>query len=223
MTRAAAGRLGVTDADLARDPATSATSGGHDSVGVRLHRFATFRVGSTLFQNPVIRVGDITLKDADMLVGARYAQTRRLFVSYSSNALFVQSEQDLLALQAAVIPALARPPGAGSAPPQRRDLFDPCRPEPTLVATLAKAQLETLSRPPPAAPPPLPPGSSGCAGAIFRLGPDGAPTDAKLVREEPSGYGVGEALLRQLAASRFRSVAPADGLFYEELRFRPRP
>ena len=116
LSLAAAARLGVTDEVLARDPTGFGNSGGHGQARFWRHRFERLKIGAETFYDPVLAVGDFDLANADMLVGALYARTRRLFISYSTNTLFVQSEQSLVTLQNAVL-AHPRPADPSAKPP----------------------------------------------------------------------------------------------------------
>jgi predicted aspartyl protease len=111
LSHAAALGLGLTEAALASDPSTRSTSGGHNVYVVRRHVFGAIRIGDEVFHNQAIDIADVDIGDADLLVGAGYQKSRRFFLSYSTNALFIQREQSLVQLNDAVLP---RAPGNGA-------------------------------------------------------------------------------------------------------------
>ena len=59
-----------------------------------------------------------------------------------------------------------------------------------------------------------PPVSGGCAGVLFRLGPDGRPVDLRVVVESPPGFGFGDAAEKAIAATRFRPDGADAGWHY---------
>ncbi len=63
----------------------------------------------------------------------------------------------------------------------------------------------------PAEPSPV---SGGCAGVLFRLGPDGRPVDLRVVVEIPPGFGFGDAAEKAIAATRFRPDGADAGWHY---------
>jgi predicted aspartyl protease len=119
ISRKAALSVGLTDAALAADPSGSMTSSGRNSIVLRRHAFGAIRIGDEVFHNQAIDVADVDLGDADVLVGTGYQRTRRFFLSYSTNALFIQREQSLVQLDNAVHPPAPRsgPPAQGANPP----------------------------------------------------------------------------------------------------------
>jgi predicted aspartyl protease len=203
VSPAAARSAGVSDADLAADPSTHLTSGGGRNVPSSRHRFDVLRIGAERFDGVQIGVADLANTDVDMLIGVPYMRTRRFFFSYSTTTLFVQTAAGAAGAQG----------GAGAAP-------NPCLPSADILPTLARAHLVMLARPLPTAPDKLKTAHlSGCAGVLFHLSADGAPTDLKLVIETPPGYGVGDFVLRQIAASKFAPVPGETAWFYAWRRY----
>lgn len=89
LTLRAARRIGVTDAMLANDPAGTGHGIDQTAIALRYHRFEDVRVGPEIFRGLRISVGDLALRDADMLLGMDYARTRRLWLSYATQQMFV--------------------------------------------------------------------------------------------------------------------------------------
>jgi hypothetical protein len=55
----------------------------------RLHRFAAVRIGSEVLRDQEIEVAPLALPGADMLLGADYLRTRHVWLSYSTQRLFL--------------------------------------------------------------------------------------------------------------------------------------
>jgi len=82
-------RLGVDPATLARDPLTAGSGVDLIAMAGRLHRFAEVRIGSEVLRDQEIEVAPLALPGADMLLGADYLRTRHVWLSYSTQRLFV--------------------------------------------------------------------------------------------------------------------------------------
>ncbi len=85
----AMGKLGLTRESLAADPA-------REEIGIdmsrrlsHLHHFRSFRIGAETYRQSDIWVSDMPLAPADMLLGADFFQTHRLWLSYATRAVFV--------------------------------------------------------------------------------------------------------------------------------------
>nr|WP_241018876.1 retroviral-like aspartic protease family protein [Paraburkholderia sp. Tr-20389] len=89
VSRAAALDAGVDEAELARDRTVSGTGLNGNSIGVHIHRFEQFRVGSRAYDNIVLEVGDTQLS-TDMLLGMDFMKWRRVWLSYSTGWVFTQ-------------------------------------------------------------------------------------------------------------------------------------
>lgn len=200
VSRDAAHDLGITDQDLARDPAASGVSSGLHDYRIRRHTFASMRIGSELFRNLPLDVVSFHQPGIDMLVGADYMRWRRFYLAYSAGVLFTQKGR----------PAADAPPvaaaGAG------------CQAPGDLQASLSHAPLVVMSEkkldPPDAA---RAAHVDGCVGVLFRLTPDGVPLDVKIVAEQPPGYGLGAFVTLEIAAARF-APSPDTGWHYEVQR-----
>lgn len=91
ITHDAAARAGATDAMLAKDGEAGAGGLGGHVPAVR-HRFQLLLVGSGQFPNPAITVENETGRReyADGLVGWRFLNARKIWISYATDTLFVQ-------------------------------------------------------------------------------------------------------------------------------------
>lgn len=90
VSRIAARRIRVGDAELARDPATTGTSAGLHKYAIRQHRFASLKIGAEVFRDTPLDVVEFYQPGVDIVVGADYMHRRRFFLSYSAGLLFVQ-------------------------------------------------------------------------------------------------------------------------------------
>lgn len=86
-------RLGVTEAELDKDPSRTGTSADPQAAVIRRHRFDTVKIGSETFQNVPMDIAHFHEPGIDMLVGLDYMRGRRFFVSYSTGNLFIQKVQ----------------------------------------------------------------------------------------------------------------------------------
>ena len=82
-------RLGVGPAALAHDPLTAGSGVDLIAMAGRLHRFAAVRIGSEVLRDQEIEVAPLALPGADMLLGADYLRTRHVWLSYSTQRLFL--------------------------------------------------------------------------------------------------------------------------------------
>lgn len=100
MTDSVAEQVGVTPQMLATD--RSGTSRGVDQAEnvVRLHKFDALKIGGEIFHNVTVQVAALRLREVGMLLGADYARTRRVWLSYATRQMFV------------VPPKFARPPAS---------------------------------------------------------------------------------------------------------------
>lgn len=89
MTVETAGRLGVSDAQLAGDPATSSHGIDQNEIPVRVHPFSDVHVGAQIFPTVRIQVGELKLTGVGMLLGVDYASVRHVWLSYNSLQMFV--------------------------------------------------------------------------------------------------------------------------------------
>jgi predicted aspartyl protease len=90
VTTETAARLGVTSDLMAHDPSGSSLGVDQNDVPIRVHRFDELVIGSTRFHNVAVEVAALRVTDVGMLLGADYVTRRHVWLSYSSDQLFVQ-------------------------------------------------------------------------------------------------------------------------------------
>ena len=86
---AAAARLGVTEAVLAKEPHGRGIGAAGPNVVRTYHQFSRLQIGADQFANPGLTVLDRTLRGADMLLGEDFLRLRRVWISYRTRQLFV--------------------------------------------------------------------------------------------------------------------------------------
>jgi len=89
LSRRVAEALGVTETALARDRATVTLGAAAERLNTRLHRFARMEVGGELVRNPELIVADVALRDADLVLGVDFLASRRVWLSYGSQQIFL--------------------------------------------------------------------------------------------------------------------------------------
>lgn len=90
VTRAAALRLGVSDAALAGDLRHAGVGVGSATIAFRQHRFASIGVPGATMRDSVASVADLRLPGVDMLLGADFLGRRRVWISYATGRLFLR-------------------------------------------------------------------------------------------------------------------------------------
>ena len=89
LSTSMARKLGISEAVLARDRTVTL----HDAAGAvltsRVHRFATLEIGGIIIRYPEINVTDLTLTEADIVLGVDFLNSRRLWLSYGSRRIFL--------------------------------------------------------------------------------------------------------------------------------------
>jgi predicted aspartyl protease len=92
LTREGALRAGVTKDALAKDP-TRDVPGLNGKRKVRVHRFAQISIGEDVLRNFEIEVDDRPRNDfpVDMIIGLDYISQHHLWLSLSTNAVFIDS------------------------------------------------------------------------------------------------------------------------------------
>ena len=89
VKRQAALEAGVTADILAQDTASTASGVGGTPIDVRMHRFKKMVIGGQTFSNITVNVADVPLPVADMLLPTAYLKFRKVWISYSTNQLFI--------------------------------------------------------------------------------------------------------------------------------------
>ncbi|MDB5460925.1 MAG: hypothetical protein JWO72_2666 [Caulobacteraceae bacterium] len=91
LGRAAARTAGVDDARLRGDKADSYLGSKGAAVAARRHRFGAFSIGDTLFKNAPIAVRAADFGVFDMLLGVDFLRSRKVWLSYGTRQVFIQS------------------------------------------------------------------------------------------------------------------------------------
>ena len=81
--------LGVTATILAHDRMVSVRGVAGEQLAARVHRFSQLEIGGETIPNPEIVVTDVMLSDADLVLGIDFLKSRRLWLSYGSQQLFL--------------------------------------------------------------------------------------------------------------------------------------
>ncbi|MFM0047275.1 retropepsin-like aspartic protease [Paraburkholderia sediminicola] len=80
----------VDAATLASEPAGTFVGSKGNAVAAHKHLFQTMAVGTSTFRNARIFVQDGSFPDTDMLLGMDFLRWRKVWLSYSSNQVFIQ-------------------------------------------------------------------------------------------------------------------------------------
>ncbi|MDO6415072.1 aspartyl protease family protein [Sphingomonas sp. BIUV-7] len=92
LTLAAAKRAGVTPESPGVEPAGIATGLGSKSARSWIATFATIEIGGEALKHPKIRFGDVTLGQADMLIGADFFLSHRIYVANKASKMLITYE-----------------------------------------------------------------------------------------------------------------------------------
>jgi len=87
-TRAALA-LGVTETALARDRPTVTSGAAAGQLSSHAHRFSSLEIVGEIVRNPEIVVADVKLSDADLVLGIDFLISRRIWLSYGSERIFL--------------------------------------------------------------------------------------------------------------------------------------
>jgi predicted aspartyl protease len=90
ITIATATALGVTPGMLALDRPGSSHGVDQNELPVHAHRFTELSIGAGTFRNIAIQVADLQVTDVGMLLGADYVRSRRVWLSYATEQMFVE-------------------------------------------------------------------------------------------------------------------------------------
>jgi tetratricopeptide (TPR) repeat protein len=115
LTLKAAKRAGITPTSEGVTAAGPTSGIGHKVSQTWIARFASFSIGDEEIRHAQLRFGDINLTDADMLIGADFFLSHRIYVASSRKKLyFTYNGGPVFDLTAARAPAAS--PAAGAKP-----------------------------------------------------------------------------------------------------------
>jgi predicted aspartyl protease len=81
--------LGVNKAILARDPPVTVRGADGEQLSAHAHRFFRLEVDGEVIRNVEIDVTEISLNEADLVLGIDFLGSRRVWISYRSQQLFL--------------------------------------------------------------------------------------------------------------------------------------
>ena len=81
--------LGVSVAALARDRPMTTRGAASEQLSAHLHRFSQLEIGGEILRNPEVIVADVRLSDADLVLGIDFLRSRRIWLSYASQQIFL--------------------------------------------------------------------------------------------------------------------------------------
>jgi predicted aspartyl protease len=90
VTRRTALTLGVSEAALASDARFSGVGIGPSSIAFRQHRFDEIGVPGDTMRDVTVSVAELRLPGVDMLLGADFLGQRQVWISYSTNRMFLR-------------------------------------------------------------------------------------------------------------------------------------
>ncbi len=85
----AAAAMGVSGAELARDPVATLRGAAAEIVKSHAHRFTRLDIAGQVVHDPIIMVAPLGLQDADLVIGADFLRWRRVWLSYASHLVFL--------------------------------------------------------------------------------------------------------------------------------------
>ncbi len=90
LTAPGMARLGLTPELLARDRGGNGHGVGPEAVPMRLHRFASLRVGPEVISNPSVWVATVhVVPIVDLLLGTDWMRSRHVWLSFATRQVFV--------------------------------------------------------------------------------------------------------------------------------------
>jgi predicted aspartyl protease len=89
LSSTAALALGVSEATLIRDLATVTLGAAAERLSSHLHRLSRMEIGREVVRNPALIVADVRLRDADLILGVDFLGSRRIWLSYGSQQIFL--------------------------------------------------------------------------------------------------------------------------------------
>jgi predicted aspartyl protease len=81
--------LGVNKAILARDPPVTVRGADGEQLSAHAHRFFRLEVDGEVIRDAEIDVTEISLNEADLVLGIDFLGSRRVWISYGSQQLFL--------------------------------------------------------------------------------------------------------------------------------------
>jgi predicted aspartyl protease len=90
ITRAAALSAGISEASIDREPPETATVANGADLVVRRHSFDSLKVGGVTMDHVPLYVDDTLFGVGDVLLGSDFLRDARVWVSYSTNQVFMQ-------------------------------------------------------------------------------------------------------------------------------------
>jgi predicted aspartyl protease len=81
--------LGVSETTLAQEKVMTIRGSAGEQLSGHIHRFARLDVSGEALHNPEIIVADLTLSDADLVLGVDFIRSRRVWFSYRSRQIFL--------------------------------------------------------------------------------------------------------------------------------------
>lgn len=90
VTAAAATRLGITEAALAKDPGGIGLGVDMRRLGFHWHRFAEVAIGPERFRNITLPVSAVQVRVAGALLGADYLAHHRVWISRAGHRIFIE-------------------------------------------------------------------------------------------------------------------------------------
>lgn len=82
--------LGVTGAELTRDPITTLRGAAAEMVKSHVHRFARLEIDGETLRDQVIVVTRLGLQDADLVLGSDFLRWQRVWLSYATHQVFLE-------------------------------------------------------------------------------------------------------------------------------------
>lgn len=89
LSMRAAQALGISKAMLAQDPPVIVRGAVGEQLSAHAHRFSQLEVGGDVIRNAEIDVTEMRLGEADLVLGIDFLETRRVWLSYGSQQLFL--------------------------------------------------------------------------------------------------------------------------------------
>jgi predicted aspartyl protease len=89
LSTRAARALGVGDAVLGLDPPVMVRGAVGEQLSAHAHRFSRLEVDGDVIRNAEIDVTEMRLSEADLVLGIDFLETRRVWLSYGSQQLFL--------------------------------------------------------------------------------------------------------------------------------------